>query len=308
MRLVKLVGFMGMVMGQCFNSNSTFSRNIYTENFEGDYNTDHITQQNGILGLRLDNSGGTRISSKSDILYGEITARIKIPMGSNVVSSFILMAENGDEIDFEFVGKDSNIIQTNYFYRGEQLFNVNARMYATKNLALSYNTFTIEWTEEYYKWKYNGMTLRTLYKNETSKYPETISKVQFGIWNATSSSWAGPGINWAGAPYNYYIDYISINCKDPFTTTTIKSETTRSSTSTARSSTSTTRSSTSTTRSSTSTAKSSSTQTTRSTTTQTTTRTEIMTSTIASETTTSKGERNSIWIFYIILGTVMLYQ
>lgn len=158
-------------------------------------------------------SGGTRISSRSNLLYGTVESRFKIPSGSNIVSSFILMADNGDEIDFEFVGKDSDLIQTNYFYQGKKVFDVNAKMYKVKDLSLSYNTFTINWTKDFYEWKFNGVTLRKLLKNETKEYPETISKVQFGIWNATKSNWAGDNVNWSLSPFNYYIDYISINCK-----------------------------------------------------------------------------------------------
>lgn len=121
------------------------------------------------------------------------------------------MADNGDEIDFEFVGKDSDLIQTNYFYKGKKVFDANAKMYTVKDL--SYNTFTINWTKDFYEWKFNGVTLRKLLKNETKDYPETISKVQFGIWNATKSNWAGDNVNWSLSPFNYYIDYISINCK-----------------------------------------------------------------------------------------------
>ena len=79
-------------------------------------------------------SGGTRISSRSNLLYGTVESRFKIPSGSNIVSSFILMADNGDEIDFEFVGKDSDLIQTNYFYQGKKVFDVNAKMYKVKEI------------------------------------------------------------------------------------------------------------------------------------------------------------------------------
>ena len=192
-----------------------------------DYNPNNIRQQNGLLNLGLTNpEGGTRLSINDTLHYGTVEVKMRIATGLNVVSSFILMADNKDEIDFEFVQNTqdkTNIIQTNYFYRGIPIFDKNAKMYKTKNpLANFYHTYTLHWTPSRYEWYFNSILLRTLYKNTTQNYPDSPSKVQFGIWAANPSSWAGPGINWNTGPFVLSIESLRVNCNNttPNTPTT----------------------------------------------------------------------------------------
>lgn len=179
-----------------------------------DYNTPNVVQTAGILHLSLtQQTGGTRISFKDEMQYGTIEATLKVAPGSNIVSSFILMAKNGDEIDFEFVGKDRDLVQTNFFYKGIPLYDNNALFFKVKeDLTSTFNKYTIEWTPEYYKWYYNGKLLRVLNKSQTAKFPDSPSLVQFGIWNAGKSKWAGPGVEWSNAPFVYSIRDIKISC------------------------------------------------------------------------------------------------
>ena len=189
-----------------------------------DYNSENIHQTNGLLNLHLTkNIGGTRVSIAETLHYGKIEATLKISPGMNVVSSFILMAENKDEIDFEFVQNTlnkTNIIQTNYFYKGIQIFDKNAKMYKTKNpLADFYHTYSINWTPDFYEWCFNNYTLRKLFRNETKNYPNSPSKIQFGIWEAKPSSWAGTGINWHSQPYILSIKSLRVSCNYNTSTT-----------------------------------------------------------------------------------------
>ena len=211
-----------------------------------DYNSENIHQTNGLLDLHLTkNKGGTRLSIADTLHYGTIEATLKVSPGMNVVSSFILMAENKDEIDFEFVQNTlnkTNIIQTNYFYKGIPIFDKNAKMYKTKNpLADFYHTYSIRWTPDFYEWRFNNYTLRKLFRNETTNYPNSPSKIQFGIWEAKPSSWAGTGINWNSQPYVLSIKSIKLSCNS---TTTSASTTSASTTSASTTSASTTNAST----------------------------------------------------------------
>jgi beta-glucanase (GH16 family) len=204
-----------------------------------DYNSENVVYKNGVVSLQLTkNRGGTRISLKDQLRYGKVDVKMKIAGGSNVVSSFILLAKNGDEIDFEFVqnsteltlpknvgddrgtlpknvGDDrgTDVIQTNFFYRGVPIYDINAKMYrATNPLSGKFHTYTIKWDPEYYEWYFDNRLLRRLYKNTTKNYPDTISNVQFGIWEAPPSSWAGDGIKWNESPFNFDISSINIEC------------------------------------------------------------------------------------------------
>lgn len=195
-----------------------------------DYNSDNVIYKNGVASLQLiKNKGGTRISLKDQLQYGKVDVKMKVAKGSNVVSSFILLAKNGDEIDFEFVqnstdgrgtlpknvgdGRGTDLIQTNYFYRGVPIYDKNAKMYrATTPLSNKFHTYTIKWDPQYYEWYFDNRLLRRLYKNTTKNYPDTLSNVQFGIWEAPPSSWAGDGIKWNESPFNFDISSIKIEC------------------------------------------------------------------------------------------------
>jgi len=204
----------------CTNKNIEFSTLYNSQGVKGDYNLPNIIQQNNKLYLKLtQDTGGTRISVNEKIQYGQIESTLKISPGSNIVSAFILMADNGDEIDIEFVGKDDTVIQTNFFYKGIPIYDKNAKFYDTKKkLSQSFNKYTIVWTPEYYEWKFNDVTLRKLLKNETINFPDSPSYVQIGIWKAVPSKWAGPGVDWSQGPFNISIQNIKIQCQPSIST------------------------------------------------------------------------------------------
>ena len=65
-----------------------------------------------------ESSSGTLLASTTYIWYGKVTAKMKSSRGQGVVSAFILLSDNKDEIDFEFVGADLKTAQSNFYYQG----------------------------------------------------------------------------------------------------------------------------------------------------------------------------------------------
>lgn len=63
-------------------------------------------------------SSGTLLASTSYVWYGKISAQMKSSRGKGVVTAFILMSDVKDEIDFEFVGTDLEIAQSNFYFQG----------------------------------------------------------------------------------------------------------------------------------------------------------------------------------------------
>lgn len=63
-------------------------------------------------------SSGTLLATTHYVWYGKISASMKSSRGQGVVSAFILLSDNKDEIDFEFVGSDLNNAQSNYYWQG----------------------------------------------------------------------------------------------------------------------------------------------------------------------------------------------
>ena len=65
-----------------------------------------------------ESSSGTLMASTTYVWYGKVTAELKTSRGQGVVTAFILLSDNKDEIDFEFVGTDLQTAQSNYYYQG----------------------------------------------------------------------------------------------------------------------------------------------------------------------------------------------
>jgi beta-glucanase (GH16 family) len=63
-------------------------------------------------------SVGTVLASTSYMWYGNVKANLKTSRGAGVVTAFILLSDVKDEIDYEFVGTDLTVAQTNYYFQG----------------------------------------------------------------------------------------------------------------------------------------------------------------------------------------------
>jgi hypothetical protein len=51
-------------------------------------------------------------------MFGKVEAVVKAAPGAGIVSSVVLQSDDRDEIDWEWVGSDSEQVQTNYFGKG----------------------------------------------------------------------------------------------------------------------------------------------------------------------------------------------
>lgn len=61
---------------------------------------------------------GTLMASTHYVWYGKISATMTSSQGQGVVTAFIMMSDVRDEIDFEFVGTDTEHVQTNFYSQG----------------------------------------------------------------------------------------------------------------------------------------------------------------------------------------------
>ena len=64
------------------------------------------------------NSVGTVLATTDYMWYGNVKASVKTSRGAGVVTAFILLSDVKDEIDYEFVGTELEVAQTNYYFQG----------------------------------------------------------------------------------------------------------------------------------------------------------------------------------------------
>ncbi|KAG0094959.1 hypothetical protein BGZ93_006515 [Podila epicladia] len=176
---------------------------------------------------------GATVSSTRWMLYGTVTARIKSgSLSGGVVSSFIYRnAATGDEIDYEWVGKQPNEVQSNYYWNTPPTMDPKDIDYSHSrrqdlgiNLSQEYQTYTIEWLPDRLTWFINGQVVRTLLKSEVNgtQYPSTPSQIQFSVWDGglgdpATSEWSGGPTRYEDSqiPYEMYVDFVDIRCFAP---------------------------------------------------------------------------------------------
>ncbi len=82
------------------------------------YQGEPLVYNGNILLTMAAHSVGTVLATSDYIWYGNIKANLKTSRGAGVVTAFILLSDVKDEIDYEFVGTELGIAQTNYYFQG----------------------------------------------------------------------------------------------------------------------------------------------------------------------------------------------
>jgi beta-glucanase (GH16 family) len=77
-----------------------------------------VYNKDSILLTMAPDTVGTLMSSTHYVWYGKVSATLTTSQGAGVVTAFILMSDAKDEIDFEFVGVDTQHVQSNYYFQG----------------------------------------------------------------------------------------------------------------------------------------------------------------------------------------------
>lgn len=167
--------------------------------------------QNGILYLPLLQTNvaqarATIMSTTRFLNYGSFEASMSSAGHSGVISTFISISNLQDEIDFEFVPKEKkyyNQVQSNWYHRGEPTFNINfADGNANNDTFNNFHIYKVDWTPNKISWSIDGKVFNVLDKskmgNNSYRFPNTPSRIQFGVWHALNSKdWAGDStIDW----------------------------------------------------------------------------------------------------------------
>ncbi|OLY85039.1 putative glycosidase crf2 [Smittium mucronatum] len=230
----------------CKNTNENFSNPsslVDARDFTGDVdkeawysselvNYSKISNGNLVLALKpasdLKATGqGTTVYFSRWIDHGKITINAKSACRSpGVVSSFIVRNEFGDEIDFEWVGKDTSNVQTNYYYNNELDY---TKMVPSPNLGdttSKYIQYTIDWQLDSISWYAAGNLIRTVRRADTwsvaenvYKFPDRPAQLSFSVWDGSNGRPKGTS-DWAGSPiiytpsteYDFNIDNVQIKC------------------------------------------------------------------------------------------------
>ncbi len=191
--------------GDGFDSyNTQFWEKAYGWSNEGMFNCTwrayNANINNGLLDLSITNDwnsvskpyAGAEYRTKDKFGYGLYQVRMKPAKNPGIVSSFFTYTGPSDgtpwdEIDIEFLGKDTTKVQFNYYTNGEgnheYLYNLGF------DASKEFHTYAINWQPGYIAWLVDEKEVYRAYSN----IPSNPGKIMLNIW---------PGINvddWLGA-------------------------------------------------------------------------------------------------------------
>ncbi|OIW34181.1 hypothetical protein CONLIGDRAFT_213344 [Coniochaeta ligniaria NRRL 30616] len=167
-------------------------------------------------------SVGTVLASTTYMWYGNVKAKVKTSRGAGVVTAFILLSDVKDEIDYEWVGADLTVAQTNYYFQGIPDYQNSGNITGLSDTFNNFHDYEIRWTPDEITWLVDGVVGRTKKRSETWNatanqwnFPQSPARVQLSIWpggadtNAQGTiDWAGGAIDWDSADIqNYGYDF-----------------------------------------------------------------------------------------------------
>lgn len=167
-----------------------------------------ITQDRKFTGaeLRTNNVGGS-------YTYGRFVVRMKAARGSAVVSSFFTFRYNPwQEIDIEFLGKDTTKIHFNIFHNQGAAGATNNRPNQSPviidlgfDAAADFHEYAFEWAAKKIRWYVDGKAVFESPMPE--RVPNLPQQIMMNLWVTTSSDWAG-AIDERALPTQAEYDYV----------------------------------------------------------------------------------------------------
>lgn len=160
--------------------------------FNCSFSNNNAVIDGGLLTISLTEADGRYVGaeyrSMAKFSYGFFSVRMKAAKGDGIISSFFTYTGRPwDEIDIEFLGNDTTIVQFNYYTRGvgnhEYLYDLGF------DASEDFHEYAFDWQPDSITWYVDG---RAVYR-ATKDIPTTAGQLMVNIWNVADSNadWAG---------------------------------------------------------------------------------------------------------------------
>jgi endo-1,3-1,4-beta-glycanase ExoK len=179
------------------------------------WRSNNVNFRNGQMELSITKDSGSipyaggEYRTKNFYHYGRYEVSMKPAKNTGIVSSFFTYTGPSDdnpwdEIDIEFLGKDTTIVQFNYYTNG-----AGNHEYIHKlgfDASTSFHRYAFEWQKDYIAWFVDS---KEVYR-ATSNIPKTPGKIMMNLWPGTGvDSWLG--YYNGNTPIYAYYDSMSYN-------------------------------------------------------------------------------------------------
>ncbi len=138
----------------------------------------------------------SEVQSKATFGFGMYEIRARAAAGSGLVTGFFTYSgppqpNPHDEIDFEWLGRDLNAVQTNYFVNGQSIGGAMNPIDTDGSKAM--HNYAFQWLPDSLRWYIDGKLVREVLRAVGEPYPTHSSKILVSLWNSdTMVDWLGP--------------------------------------------------------------------------------------------------------------------
>ncbi|KAI6249911.1 putative glycosidase crf1 [Erysiphe necator] len=210
-------------LGTSIFTDFTTGENEYWKPLEGTTTT-YDSNTGAQFSIKAGTDAPTMVMTKH-IMFGRVEMVARSSPGTGIISSFVLLSQDLDEIDWEWLGGDNNNVQTNFFGKGDTSSYDRGATLPVKTPIDTFHKYTIDWTAERILWEIDDNPIRTVNFNDPltkggSIYPQTPMKVKIGSWigcldasnpqTSGTCQWAGGQVDLTKGPFVMSVKSINV--------------------------------------------------------------------------------------------------
>ena len=122
-------------------------------------------------------------------MFGHVDVVLKAAPGVGIVSTLVMLSDDLDEVDYEWLGADDLHVQSNYFVKGSTATYDRGAVHANSGSQDGFQTYSFDWTADRIVWSINGQPVRTLSAATASEgFPQSPMQIKVGVWSAGDPS------------------------------------------------------------------------------------------------------------------------
>lgn len=194
-----------------------------------DWSKDHVAVDGGMLHLKITDKPGKgrpmscgEIQTRKNFGYGTYEVRMRAANGSGLNTAFFSYSgapskTPHDEVDFEFLGKNSATVQLNYYVNAKGGHEYLAPVAGGADQG--FHDYAFVWAADRIRWYIDGKLVHQ--ELPSGPMPTHPAKIFLSLWNGTArvNGWLGP-FAYPGKPITADFDWVAFtpagqSCKFP---------------------------------------------------------------------------------------------
>ncbi|KAF1349585.1 concanavalin A-like lectin/glucanase domain-containing protein, partial [Delphinella strobiligena] len=203
------------------NGESVFNKNWS----KADYTTVTFDDDLGMVFNISKEGQAPTVQTDFYIFFGKIEVVMRSSPGQGIISSVVMESDDLDEIDWEWIGGNNTVAETNYFGKGNTTLYNRATYETVSTPNDDFHTYTVDWTEESIVWGIDGVNVRTLAYADADygyDFPQTPLRIKLGSWcggctgeGEGTIEWSQGKANFDNTPYLMYVKSVAITNYNP---------------------------------------------------------------------------------------------